>query len=118
MEQIVRIDQLVIGKSYLEISANDADEDTLISSPDISDRFLLLGEPYDHKFTYSGTAKFFKAIMLQSGREMNLSVNDCGIVSDGEPSYYNNHRTFSCTDEEWEEVKDMSIEDFFVKYKI
>jgi hypothetical protein len=43
MEQIVRIDQLVIGKSYLEISANDADEDTLISSPDISDRFLLLG---------------------------------------------------------------------------
>jgi hypothetical protein len=56
--------------------------------------------------------------MLQSGREMNLSVNDCGIVSDGEPSYYNNHRTFSCTDEEWEEVKDMSIEDFFVKYKI
>ena len=118
MEKIIRIEQLVVGKLYLEIAPNELSWGNFIGNPNISERFKMIGEPYDYKFSKGRFGKFFKALPLKTQKIRNLSVLDCGILSDMEPTYHNNHRTFTCSDEEWNEVKLMTLSDFFNKCKI
>ena len=121
MEQVIKIEQLVVGKLYLAVAPNYFGGESLIGDPHLSDRFKMLEEPYDYTFTFSKSGvlgKFFKVLMLQTQKVRHLSVLDCGILSESEPTYHNNHRTFTCSDAEWKEVKYIRLSDFLLKYKI